>query len=107
MADLNAAAKRVGFASYKDAKIQTKNATQVMSEINNLAKRKPSNFIKVVVYDVSQTTPPSDPKLDIWTNEIGLSDNITGVLNTHAETFDNQITGWQIESQKRSKPSRD
>ena len=100
MADLDAAAKSAGFASYKDAKIQTKNATQVMSEINNLEKRKTSNFIKVVMYDVSQTTPPSDPKLDIWTNEIGLSDNITGALNTHAETFDNQITGGDAKAKQ-------
>lgn len=93
MADLDAAAKLAGYASFKDAKQQTKNATQVMSEISNMAKRKTTNFVKVIMYDVSETIPPQDPSKDIWTNTIGLSDNITGLLNTHAQSFDDQITG--------------
>lgn len=93
MADLDAAAQLAGYASYKDAKYQTKNATQVMSEINNIAKKKTSSFVKVIMYDVSQTNPPSDPSLDIWTNSIGLSDNINGLLNQPAQSFDDSITG--------------
>ena len=100
MADLDAAAKMAGYASYKDAKQQTNNATQVMSEINNLAKRKTTSFIKTVMYDVSQTNPPADPSKDVWTNTIGLSDNITGLLNTHAQSFDDQITGGAAKATK-------
>lgn len=100
MADLDAAAKMAGYASFRDAKQQTNNATQVMSEINNLAKKKTTNFIKTVMYDVSQTVPPSDPSKDVWTNTIGLSDNITGLLNTHAQSFDDQITGGTAKATK-------
>ena len=50
-----------------------------------------THFIPVVMYDVSQTIPPSDPSLDVWSNEIGLSDNISGVLNQKAQEFDNSM----------------
>lgn len=93
MADLDDAARMAGFNSFRDARMQTKNATQVMSQINMLAKKKTTSFIKVVMYDVSQTIPPSDPSKDVWTNTIGLSDNITGVLNDPAQSFDDKITG--------------
>ena len=105
MADLNAAAVTAGYASFKDAKEQTGDATQVMGEIVNLAKlaqKKTATFIKTVMYDVSQTIPPSDPSKDIWTNSIGLADNITGSLNTHAQSFDDKISGGAAKAAKEA-----
>ena len=103
MADLDAAAQQSGWSSYREAKKQTKNATQVMNKINILAAQgKPKTYVKVIMYDVSQTVPPSDPSKDVWTNSIGLSDNITGLINSPAQTFDDQITGGALKAKKEA-----
>lgn len=98
--DLDAAAKRCGFDSYEDAKEKTKNATQVLNRIKIEASRgKYTNFVKVIMYDVSQTIPPSNPKDDVWTNEIGLSNNILGVLNQNAKDFDDKEASGSVKKQ--------
>lgn len=86
--DYDEAAIKCGFESYKDAKEKTKGATQVMNKIKITAQENAKEFIKVVMYDVSETTPPADPRKDVWTNQIGLQDNLTGILNSEAQTFD-------------------
>ena len=88
------AARRAGFADYTDARRQTKNSSQVLHKIDMMAKdnRMPM-FYKVKMYDVTDTIPPSDPTKDVWTNEIGLSNNISGILNAEAQKFDDAKTG--------------
>lgn len=98
---LDNAAIACGYKSFKDAKEQTKNATQVINKIKIMASKKASFFHKVVMYDVSETLPPLDPKLDVWTNQIGLSDNINGVLNDKAQMFDDENqSATKINNQK-------
>ena len=89
--ELDMAAQKCGFANYLEAKSKTKNATQVMNKIKIEADRICTHFIPVVMYDVSQTIPPSDPTKDVWTNEIGLLDNISGALNQKAQEFDDTM----------------
>ena len=90
--DLDKAAKECGYESFADAKIKSKNSTQVLSNIRHKANPNVNTFIKVKMYDVSETIPPSDPSKDVWMNEIGLSDNITGILNQHAQEEDEKLT---------------
>lgn len=90
--DFDAAARECGFDSFLDAKKKTNNSTQVLNQIKITANKIANRFIKVKMYDVSETTPPSDPKLDIWTNEIGLLDNITGILNQAAQDADKKLS---------------
>ena len=88
------AARIAGFASYAEARRLTRNSTQVMHKIDLMAsqdKRVPFKTVKM--YDVSETIPPSDPKDDVWMNEIGLSNNINGVLNSEAVKFDDAKVG--------------
>lgn len=93
-ADLDAAAKRGGWGnSYDDAKARSGNSTQVLHKIQIAAQSKVYSFEDVIMIDVSDTIPPSDPAKDKWTNEIGLNDNITGVLNNLASDYDAQING--------------
>ena len=107
MADLDAAAISQGFKSYYDAKAKlgsgknsTHKSTQWLSEINNIAQSKARTFQRVIMYDVADTIPPSDPALDVWTNQIGLSDNITGILNDRAQAFDDSITSGDAKARK-------
>ena len=98
--DLDAAAQRCGFDSYKDAKEKTKNATQVLNRIKiEASKGKNTLYKKVIMYDVSQTIPPPNPKDDVWTNEIGLSNNIMGVLNQNAQNFDDKEASGSVKKQ--------
>ena len=90
--DYDAAARECGFDNFLDAKKKTNNSTQVLNKIKITANKIANRFIKVKMYDVSETTPPSDPKLDIWTNEIGLLDNITGILNQSAQEADKKLS---------------
>lgn len=87
---LNQAAKMMGYDSYQDAKKNTNNSNQVMGRIRIIAGNLGGgarNFYDVIMYDVADTTP-NDPNNDIWTREIGLSNNLTGELNRAAEEFD-------------------
>lgn len=90
--DYDAAARECGFDNFLDAKEKTNNSTQVLNKIKITANKIANRFIKVKMYDVSETTPPSDPKLDIWSNEIGLLDNITGILNQAAQEADKKLS---------------
>lgn len=86
---LNQAAQECGFDSFIDAKRKTGNSTQVINKIRITAEKNGTpSFIKVIMYDVSDTIPPSNPSLDVWTNQIGLSDNLNGALNNKAQEFD-------------------
>lgn len=88
---LNQAAQECGFDSFIDAKRKTGNSTQVINKIKITAEKNGTpSFIKVIMYDVSETIPPSNPSLDIWTNQIGLSDNLNGELNNKAQEFDDK-----------------
>lgn len=83
--DYDSAARENGYDSYSAAKRDTNNSTQVLNQIKITANKLPKNrFINVKMYDVTDTIPPANPALDKWTNEIGLSDNITGILNQAA-----------------------
>lgn len=100
--DLDSAAKICGYNNYEDARTKSKNSTQVLSNIRMVAlNNRAKNFYYVKMYDVSQTIPPSNPDLDIWTNKIGLSDNISGVLNNHAEEYDNQYISAEHQKTKK------
>ena len=58
------------------------------------------SFGEVKATNSGATIPPSNPDLDIWTNKIGLSDNISGVLNSHAEEYDNQYISAEHQKTK-------
>jgi hypothetical protein len=101
-AELDKAAVECGYKSYKDAENKSKKSTQVLNRIRIVAlKDKVKNYYYVKMYDVSQTIPPSNPDLDVWTNDIGLSDNITGELNARAEEFNNQYISAEHQKTKK------
>lgn len=105
--ELDKAAQICGFDSLSDAKNKTKNSTQVIHNIKIVADRnkKPSNYIKVVMYDVSETIPPSNPSLDEWTNKIGLLDNLNGELNNKAQEFD-EINNSDTKEKNKQKATK-
>ena len=96
---LDAAAQRLGWRSYDDAKTNSKNAEQVMHNIRMQADDKKSGFVDVPMYDVSQTTP-IDPNNDKWSIEMGLSNNVSGVLNTIASAHNSSIAAGSEDAKK-------
>lgn len=87
----NDSAKAHGFQDVKDAKNFTNNSVQTMGSIEMDANKGNSGFYKVIMYDVSDTIPPTDPKDDIWTNDIGLINNLTGELNSGAQAKEDAL----------------
>lgn len=90
MTYLDAAARQIGYKDFKDAKKRTNNSAQVMGQIRinaGMMSGKKRFYYNVVMYDVADTTP-IDPNNDVWTKEIGLSDNLRGVLNNVAAEYD-------------------
>lgn len=100
---LDDAARRCGFANYRDAKMRTNGATQVMNQIEIMASKSASGFKNVIMFDVSQTIPPSDPKLDRWTIEFGLTNNLHGVMNSKSVELDSHLSAENKELIDRNK----
>ena len=86
------AARANGFGGVNDAKKATNSATQVMNKIRIDANHRNSGFYKVIMYDVADTIPPADPKDDVWSNEMGLLNNLTGILNDKAQADSDAYT---------------
>lgn len=91
---LDDAAREAGYESFADARKKTNGSPQVLGRIKNIASSKSASkyqqFIKVVMYDVADTTP-NDPNHDIWTETIGLSNNLNGIINDMAAKFDQEM----------------
>ena len=96
-------ARAMGFQDYKHAMSVTNNSTQVKGKINIGTKMDPSKFRRAIMYDVSQTIPPSNPKKDKWTLEIGLSDNLRGEMNAVTQELDKNLSGEDKEKIERNK----
>lgn len=97
--ELNNAARILGYRDYNFAKRNYGSSPQVMGVIKFKAEEKiPRTYVKTIMYDVMDTIPPSDPSLDVWTNEIGLSNNITGILNQKAAEEDVRLNGDKKET---------
>lgn len=92
---LDDAARKCGYNSYKDARKLTGDAPQVLHKIRIEAqKNSAAYFHQVVMYDVSQTTP-IDPSHDVWSETIGLTNNIDGELNIPAQELDMRLSNDQ------------
>ena len=91
----------------KDAKDFTKNSVQTIGSIEMDANKGNSGFYKVIMYDVADTIPPSDPKDDIWTNDIGLLNNLTGAINPAAQAKEDEIKAQlgTVQPQQQTQPS--
>lgn len=104
---LDDAARAAGYQDFKDAKLQSGNSTQVINKIRIMANQgSNTSFEKVIMYDVRDTTP-IDPNHDIWTEKIGLSNNLTGELNQAAAEFDQGLTGANSDTMKANKEKID
>lgn len=104
---LDDAARAAGYKDFKDAKLQSGNSTQVINKIRIMANQgSNTSFEKVIMYDVRDTTP-IDPNHDIWTEKIGLSNNLTGELNQAAAEFDQGLTGTNSDTMKANKDKID
>ena len=103
----NNSAKAHGFQDMKDAKDFTKNSVQTIGSIEMDANKGNSGFYKVIMYDVADTIPPSDPKDDIWTNDIGLLNNLTGAINPAAQAKEDEIKAQlgTVQPQQQTQPS--
>jgi len=103
----NNSAKAHGFQDVKDAKNFTNNSVQTMGSIEMDANRGNSNFYKVIMYDVMDTIPPADPKDDVWTNDMGLINNLTGDINSVAQNKEDEINAQigTVQSQQQTQPS--
>jgi len=104
----NDSAKAHGFQDVKDAKDFTNNSVQTMGSIEMDANKGNSHFYKVIMYDVMDTIPPADPKDDIWTNDMGLINNLTGAINSAAQTKENEVGAkvGNVQTQQQNQPSQ-
>ena len=103
----NNSARAHGFQDMKDAKDFTNNSVQTMGSIEMDANKGNSGFYKVIMYDVADTIPPADPKDDVFTNDIGLINNLTGAINSAAQTKEDQLKAQlgTVQSQQQVQPS--
>jgi hypothetical protein len=77
-----------GYKDWLDAYTQLKDVSKQMIHAIEIkaSKLMGTNTSHLqVVYDVSDTIPPKDPSKDLWANQKGLLDNLTGVLNPIAQ----------------------
>ena len=104
----NNSAKAHGFQDVKDAKDFTNNSVQTMGSIEMDANKGNSHFYKVIMYDVMDTIPPADPKDDVWTNDMGLINNLTGAINSAAQTKENEVGAkvGNVQTQQQNQPSQ-
>lgn len=103
----NKSARAHGFQDLKDAKNATKNSVQTMGSIKIDANQGNCGFYKVIMYDVADTIPPSNPADDIWTNDMGLLNNLNGTLNASAQAEEDKLNLQQgnTQAQQTTQPS--
>jgi hypothetical protein len=103
-ADRNNSARAHGFQDMKDAKQFTNNSVQTLGSIEMDANRGNSVFYKVIMYDVTDTIPPADPKDDVWTNDMGLINNLTGAINFAAQKKEDETNAQigNVQTQQQS-----
>jgi len=99
---LDNAAKTLGWSDYDAAKTASKGSEQVMHNIRMQADDKAAGFVEVTMYDVSQTTP-IDPNNDKWSMEMGLSNNVNGVLNSIAAAHNSGVVAGSDDAKKIEK----
>jgi len=103
----NNSARAHGFQDMKDAKDFTKNSVQTIGSIEMDANKGNGGFYKVIMYDVADTIPPSDPKDDVFTNDMGLINNLTGEINSVAQTKEDELKAQigSVQTQQQTQPS--
>ena len=107
------AAVKFGFKDWDDAYKQLKGVSEqrlhaIVIEGSKLMGNNKSHL--EIVYDVSDTIPPKDPSKDVWANQEGLSDNLTGILNPLAQTkvdAENKAKGIQSKQMAPLTPPTD
>lgn len=105
-ADRNNSARAHGFQDMKDAKQFTNNSVQTLGSIEMDANRGNSVFYKVIMYDVTDTIPPADPKDDVWTNDMGLINNLTGAINSAAQKKEDETNAQIGNVQTQQQPAQ-
>ena len=103
----NNSAREHGFQNVKDAENFTNNSVQTMGSIK-IGANKGGNkiYYKTIMYDVSDTIPPADPRDDVWTNDIGLMNNLTGELNPAAKIKDDELKAQAGNVQTQQQPAQ-
>ena len=103
----NNSARAHGFQDMKDAKDFTKNSVQTIGSIEMDANKNNSGFYKVIMYDVADTIPPADPKDDVFTNDMGLINNLTGAINSVAQSKEDELKSQigNVQTQQQMQPS--
>ena len=103
----NNSARAHGFQDMKDAKDFTKNSVQTIGSIEMDANKGNGGFYKVIMYDVADTIPPADPKDDVFTNDMGLINNLTGAINSVAQSKEDELKSQigNVQTQQQVQPS--